>query len=343
MMRRNKWFDLAQSDERGNVLILVAFFMVVILGMAVIAIDVGSLYQNRRQVVNAADAAALAGAQEIVRAQQDGVTSDSEVQKKVRKVVVDYLGYHGAELIDVTEQDGSPIGANSKTVKVTADKEASLFFAPAFSALAGSNLAGSSDVGAAATAKLNPVYMPKILAPFSIHENVWPFIDGEFILTMKFKPGQGQGQGQGGEPEPGDEDYVPWGDGNWGPVNFEGPGSNMDKLVSWIKDGYEGEVSAGSTIWAAPSTGLSNNNALNAINDHIDNETILIVPVISGEPSGTGEIFIEGFSSIKLIKPYPQPGANMEIKAQIINKNYTVDLSDGEAKDFGLESARLIE
>jgi Flp pilus assembly protein TadG len=52
-------------NEEGAVLVLVAICMVFMLGMAGLAIDVGSWYQTQRQAQSAADAAALAGAQDL--------------------------------------------------------------------------------------------------------------------------------------------------------------------------------------------------------------------------------------------------------------------------------------
>ena len=48
-------------EESGQSLVLAAAAMVVILGMAAMAIDVGMFLQERRDLQNAADAAALAG------------------------------------------------------------------------------------------------------------------------------------------------------------------------------------------------------------------------------------------------------------------------------------------
>jgi Flp pilus assembly protein TadG len=52
----------ARSEERGTVLVLVAVTMVAFLGLAALAIDIGSFYQAQRQAQSAADAGALAGA-----------------------------------------------------------------------------------------------------------------------------------------------------------------------------------------------------------------------------------------------------------------------------------------
>ena len=47
------------------IVVLVAGMLVVILGMAALAIDVGSFYQAQRQAQSAADAAALAASQDL--------------------------------------------------------------------------------------------------------------------------------------------------------------------------------------------------------------------------------------------------------------------------------------
>jgi hypothetical protein len=329
MLRNGKVFRVFMKDESGNILILVAFMMVVLLGASVLAVDTGSLYQTRRQTVNAADAAALAGAQEIIRAHQAGITDDAGVRSAVNGIVTSYLGYHEAKLVKVTDQDDNPIRANSKTVKVVAEKEAELFFVPAFYALAGAQSTGS-DVGAKATAMLTPMNKPTHVAPFAIHQDAFP-VEDEGDLVFSFSPGS-------------EDPSNPWGAGNWGIVNFEGTGSNQDKIGDWIEDGYDGGVSVDSTIWAAPSTGISNKNTLDAIKYHIDEGTHLIVPVITGSTNGTGAVTVVGFSVIKLILPYPSPGKNIIIRFEFIERDFDIDLMPGGgALDFGLESASLIE
>lgn len=55
------------NDEGGAVAVLVALLMVVLMGFAAIAVDVGALYAERRELQNGADAAALAIAQRCGR------------------------------------------------------------------------------------------------------------------------------------------------------------------------------------------------------------------------------------------------------------------------------------
>ena len=52
-------------DYRGQILVLVAVMMVVMCGFTALAVDVGILMINRAQLTTVADAAALAGAQEL--------------------------------------------------------------------------------------------------------------------------------------------------------------------------------------------------------------------------------------------------------------------------------------
>jgi hypothetical protein len=54
-----------QKNERGQIAILVGVMMTGIIGFSALAIDVGSLVSDKRDLQNAADAMALAGAQEL--------------------------------------------------------------------------------------------------------------------------------------------------------------------------------------------------------------------------------------------------------------------------------------
>ena len=53
------------GEETGQVLVQLALMLVVLLGATALAIDVGRLYRERRQMQNAADAGALAGARAL--------------------------------------------------------------------------------------------------------------------------------------------------------------------------------------------------------------------------------------------------------------------------------------
>lgn len=63
--RRQRGQSKAITEERGQVIILLVVFMVVLLGMAAMVIDVGYAYYAHRSLQASADASALAGAQEL--------------------------------------------------------------------------------------------------------------------------------------------------------------------------------------------------------------------------------------------------------------------------------------
>src|SRR5688572_17162621 len=57
------------GNEDGAVLVFVALILVVVIGFGAIAVDAGALYQEHRELQNAADAAALAVAQSCSEAE----------------------------------------------------------------------------------------------------------------------------------------------------------------------------------------------------------------------------------------------------------------------------------
>ncbi len=63
-------------SERGQTMVQLALMLVVLLGFAALAIDMGYRYVERRRMQSAADAAALAGAYELCQGKPATVASD---------------------------------------------------------------------------------------------------------------------------------------------------------------------------------------------------------------------------------------------------------------------------
>jgi Flp pilus assembly protein TadG len=113
-----------RSDEGGAVLVLVALGLVVILGMLALTLDLGRAVAVKRDMVNAADAAALAGAQQCALGRGAAAAQAAATQT---------AGLNGAEntvLFDAGEecddlQDGTP-----KLVSVTYGKVMDYYVAP---------------------------------------------------------------------------------------------------------------------------------------------------------------------------------------------------------------------
>jgi Flp pilus assembly protein TadG len=128
------------ADERGVVLVLVAMFMVSFLGMAALAIDIGSFYQSQRQAQAAADAGALAAAQDLPGGAAAATTDGKAYALK---------NYPTASTPTVS----TPYNGNSSQVKVTVDATTPSFFGHIFGLT-------SQHVTASAVASLTSSYTP---------------------------------------------------------------------------------------------------------------------------------------------------------------------------------------
>jgi Flp pilus assembly protein TadG len=119
-------------DERGVVLVLAAIMMVVFLGMAALAIDVGYFDQQQRQAQSAADAAALAGAQELPGSAANATSqAKSFVISNMPAVPHTYPGTCAtppAPGVCIT----TPYNGNSKQIQVTVTESANSLFGHIF-------------------------------------------------------------------------------------------------------------------------------------------------------------------------------------------------------------------
>jgi len=147
------WLRRLSKDETGVAMVLVVMSMVVILGCAALAVDVGNLYRVRRELVTAADAGALAGAYVWDWKTPNTPTVEQEAR-------------------DIAEQN-SPLGAADASttvnggdvaVRVVVRQDVPLYFARVFGL-------GSYEVAAAATA-VNQAGTPEqgMLFPIAIHD-----------------------------------------------------------------------------------------------------------------------------------------------------------------------------
>lgn len=121
-------------SDSGQTLVLVALMIIVLLGVAALAIDVGSLYGERRNMQNAADAAALAGAGELCLGRTYEQANDMAVHYAVVRNDAD-------QAFPVPT-----VAGNLRSMTVTVQKTANHFFARIFTS-------GSSEVMASATAR----------------------------------------------------------------------------------------------------------------------------------------------------------------------------------------------
>jgi len=191
--------DLQSSAPKGAITVLVAILMVILLGCAAMAVDIGHLYVARTELQRAADAAALAGALALGRGSDDDpygdyyrssddIYSQAEQYANLNAVVgrgvvlnrdsdvrIGYLQYPRdlTTALQIVPLDAcNAVQVIARRDAYNADGRITLFFAP----ILGIN---SSNVSASAIAVLDDRFYgyspgksgPAI--PFSVDENVW--------------------------------------------------------------------------------------------------------------------------------------------------------------------------
>ena len=132
-----------QHHERGAIAVIVALCMVVILGFVALAIDAGAMYEERAELQSAADAAALAVAQECASGGADCTQEGAEALA---------LKYAKSNLRDnFVKVEAVTLTGETATVDVlTQDAEGNNELALTFAPVIGTD---SVKIGATATAK----------------------------------------------------------------------------------------------------------------------------------------------------------------------------------------------
>jgi hypothetical protein len=243
-------------QESGQAVVLSAVWMVVLLGMAGLVIDVGSWYRAQRNLQSDADAAALAGAQDLPDdTATAGVMAKSFAQKNGYTLTDSGISFSG-----VTAPN------DSITVKVKAPSPT--FFTKLF----GIN---SVDVAAQATAKADLLGAARYVAPITVNikhpllaGNKCPCFGTQTTLPL-------------------DKNGAP---GAFGLLDLdEGTGNGGSTLADWILNGYNAALTLGDH---SSNTGAKFNG--NGIDEALAARigTVLLFPVFDKlTQQGTGAIY----------------------------------------------------
>ena len=106
------------STQSGQTLVLITLFMLSLLGMCAFAIDVGTWYQQKRAVQNAADAGALAGAAALPTGWSAATSAaGAEFAKNIAGASLSY--------------QPASVYVTNDSIRITASKPAQSFFAKA--------------------------------------------------------------------------------------------------------------------------------------------------------------------------------------------------------------------
>lgn len=186
--RVGSWSARRVGRERGQILVLVAGAVTVLLGFSAVAVDIGSYAADRRTLQNAADAAALAGARDLPNA------------AAAEAAAVAWAVDNGVPASNVTTTV-IPRGAGQPNplIRVKVQRDHNFFFARVLGI-------GSRQVAASASAVITSPGGLDGLVPFGVLQSTLAGVQSGASVTLKYDA----------------HDVV---QGNFGPVQIDGAGS----------------------------------------------------------------------------------------------------------------------
>ncbi len=125
--------------KKGQVLLLFALALVVLIGMAALGIDVGYMYSVRHDLQRCADAGALAGASRFINDKDAGETGnwgDAAVQAEATVRAIDYASKDKVAQTPLMTQPGDNVvvtfDQGVDKIKVQTERTVPLFFSKLF-------------------------------------------------------------------------------------------------------------------------------------------------------------------------------------------------------------------
>jgi hypothetical protein len=305
---------LHRSD--GQVVVLLAVFLVVIVGAAGLVLDVGSWYRADRAAQATADAAALAGAQDLVA----GTSAATALAQQ-------YAVKNGGGTTTITF--GRRVIPND-LITVDLKRPAPSYFTKLFGV-------DSVQVNARATARAGIPSQASGVAPIAVSEQ-HPMLQcrcfgdpTQIALINLHSPGGGDAAGA------------------FGLLNLRSHGGGSsgnigsDTLASWIRDGYEDELPLG-TYDSAPSATFNSDYIRFALRDRIGTELLFPVyrPPITASGSNARYNIIGWVGFVPT--SYDISGSSSSIEGYF-TKVIWQGLADetGSLPDFGVRVITLVE
>jgi hypothetical protein len=153
---------LTAIKQKGQILPIVVILLVVLLGFATLLTDAGSMTLSRRELQNAADSAALAGAQNLPDYPSQAITDATTYATTNGKT---------GDTVTVT------VGSDNKSITVKIVRQSPSFFGKIFKK-------SSSTVVADATAKVGVAASVPWIVPFVIPKPTAFNYDNEYVMRM---------------------------------------------------------------------------------------------------------------------------------------------------------------
>ncbi len=140
----------ARKDERGQAIVLMVLALVVLLGMAAMVLDVGGWFREQRRLQGTADAAALAGAQQLP-------TAPSAAQA----MALSYANQNGGDVLAADITVGT-LNQPNDIIDVKAQKSSPGFFSSVLGIM-------NANITASARALVGPPAQAQYVAPMVVY------------------------------------------------------------------------------------------------------------------------------------------------------------------------------
>ncbi|GAB6060457.1 pilus assembly protein TadG-related protein [Desulfonatronum parangueonense] len=321
------------NNENGAVSVITAAVLVIFIGIAALAIDIGRQTSAKNELQNAVDASALAGVIELAKNGNTNVTikaveaaQQNFVDKNAPTPTSVKLGRWSEWTDPKFTENSTPYNSVMVTV---ANYNIGSFFAPI--------LGTTQSVSAIATAVVGPASGMERLLPIGIQEdNYYESIndpsDPEYRIITQ-------------------DNFGSIGPGNWGWVDLaeahDENASTNDRL-EWIINGYPKMIFIGDEVTTDTGANLTTparTDVHNKLTEYINNETVLFIPIICNTWSSgqSATITIRGFAPL-IITGYGGQGSGFWITGRFPEDPHLVSGPiDFDATDFGVKSIVLVE
>jgi Putative Flp pilus-assembly TadE/G-like len=293
------------SGESGQAIVVTAVFLAVFMGLAAAVLDVGAWYRQHRQLQTTADAAALAGAHEVLGNPSGGIA-----------LAVDYAAKNGG---GVTASDVTITG---DTIAVRATKPAPGIFAGLFGL-------DSIDVVARAKARSGVPNEARWAMPIVVDEK-HPLISGSGCPCFD---------------EDTELDFEKVGPGAFRLVNLDDShgGTGPGTLGQWINEGFDGYMPL-QWYYSDPGFKPSSSHVQDALENRIGDELLFPVYRGTRSQGAGFEYEVIGWIGF-LLTGYEVKGSKtgklFGSFTQVIWEGILSESGSGE--DFGVTSIELIE
>lgn len=311
-------------NQRGQSLVLSLLFLTVLVGMAALVVDVGSWYRADRKLQANADAAALAGAQELpansaaaeARALEYADTNDGGLEAKNVKFRTTVVPHD--------------------TIAVTTDRPSPGFFAQLFGR-------GSVDVRAKAAARAGVLGSAIGAAPIAV--------DWQHEMLHCDPPESCWGRYEDGELIPGQMttvDFFKTGPGAFRIVNIDSSrgGTGLTDIAEWIRTGYLDAADVNQWYYSDPGIKPNSSHVKEALDYRLSGEPDLLFPVYNAvEESGSNfRYYVIGFAVFHVTSWEIHGSKDSRINGYFMDMVWTgVPASSGGAPGFGARAVELIE